>query len=1166
MVILLVGAYFRLSGLDWDKNQHQHPDERYVTMVTEQIRGVNDIAAYFNTATSPLNPLKFGSYTYGMFPLFFTRTIAQWVKMDSYDSITLVGRVLSGLFDLAAVWMLYLLGKRLYSRRTGLLAAALGAAAVLPIQLSHYYAVDSFSTVFVIASVYFGLQAIPIDRPAEKLSRSNLVYFGLFGIVVGLAGACKVNTLPVFGVIVLAGLAWLITNWKAADFRSVLKKVLGGWALAAVAAFLTFRVFQPYAFAGPGLLGLQLNQDWIKVIQEVTNQVAGNSDWPPNTHWTNRSITYAWTNMVTWGLGLPLGLAGWLGWLWAAWRMWKGDWRRHLLPFTWVAAYFIWQNAMFWRYMRYFLPIYPFIILFAAWALLEIYDRTRDSRARLLAHGVRFAQQISDWRNTWTGAAALLALGIVLIGSYAYALAFTQIYIRPITRIAASEWMLANIPGPLNVIVESPQGNQSYPIAIGNNHLVEPNDAASGKINVLQDGTTSKITAPNIRQMGASLYFRLTRDEAGTNVITEGRLAVADDNQDENQTITFGDIRLVGGDTYYLQYRLNNSSQVSLSNVSLRKADQDVPALPIDLNLQAQPPGVVEGVLRIQPRASLDVNRLDIASFHQVFIPTTTTLKVSLYKDGDENNVLAEASQTLQFSQPGLQLSPTFDFSPVEVTSQQAYQVRYQITQGAPLRILGESFTLETSWDDALPLNINAYDAQGGIYTPLNLELYEPDTPAKRSAMLQVLANSDYLVIPSNRAYDAMPRLPLRYPMTLKYYQTLFDCTCNGDDLENRAYGLEPPFKSPLGFDLVTTFESSPSLGFLVFPDQSADESFTVYDHPKVMIFKKSADFSIDRISALLNSVDLDQVIFQTPLQYDQSPTAMQLPVDRLLAQTEGGSWSSMFDRFSLLNANETLSGMAWYLLLFSLGLIAFPIVYTVFPGLPDRGYPLMRMAGLIFVAWLAWITGSLKILSFSQSTLWLCVGLILALSAGLAYRQRTSLIQYFRSQWKHVLATEIIFLALFLFSLSIRIGNPDLWHPWLGGEKPMDFAFFNAVLKSVYFPPENPWFSGHYINYYYYGYVIAAIPTKLLGILPSIAYNLILPAWFAMTGIGVFCVGYNLVVGLRTNPPSNPPARETDRSLSRLRQLANKLISSQPSLCRRLDCRAGYVAGRQPV
>jgi YYY domain-containing protein len=1117
ILILFIGAYFRFTGLNWDEGQHQHPDERFITMVADQIKGVSGIGEYFDTANSSLNPLQFGSYTYGMFPLFLTRMVADWLAMTNYDAITLVGRAMSGLFDLLAVWMLYLLGKRLYNKRIGLIAAALGAAAVLPIQLSHFFAVDSFSTVFVVAGFYFAIQAIPIHTLNEKISRSNLIYFGLFGFIIGLAGACKVNTLPVFGIIGLAGIVRIITDWKKPEFYTVLKIIFLGWVLAAIAAFLAFRVFQPYAFSGPGFLGISLNENWLKVMKEVIDQVAGNSDWPPNTHWTNRPIIYAWTNMVVWGLGLPLGLTGWLGWAWAAKRIWNGDWRRHLLPFVWVAVYFIWQNMQFWRYMRYFLPIYPFIILFAAWALVEIYDRTRESRARLFANGTKLALQFSDWRFTWKGAAGLLIFGITLIGTFGYAFAFTQIYNRPITRIAASEWMLENFSAPFNVVVESPLGNHSYPVAVSNLQTIEPGTPGSANIRVLDTGTTSTITTTDVRQVGVSLYFSLTRDEAGNDILTEGRLPINDNDQNKEKVISFGDINLDQNKTYYFQYRIQSSSQFSISNVTLRNVDENLPSLPVDLNLQSQP-GMLQGSLPITPQESLTLNRLEIKNFQQVFVPTETTLKVSIYKESDVNMPLVETSQTLVFSEPGLRLTPTFNFSPIELDGEQTYQVRYEITAGAPLHLFGESFTLETSWDDALPLNINQYDAQGGIFTPLNLELYEPDTPEKRESMIKILAESNYIVIPSNRAYDAMPRLPLRYPLTLKYYQALFDCNCSGDALENRAYGLEPPFKSPLGFELVATFESPPSLGFLVFPDQSADESFTVYDHPKVMVFKKSQDFSIEHVSALLNEVDLDQVFFQTPLQYTQASTAMQLPADRLLAQRNSGNWSSVFDRFALINVNQILGGFTWYLLLFFLGVIVFPFVYAVFSWLPDRGYPLMRIAGLITTTWLAWLLGSLKILPFSQLTIWLCIGLLLLLSAVLAYRQRESLSKYFSSNWKYILGIEAIFLVIFLISLSIRLGNPDLWNPWLGGEKPMDFAFFNAVLRSVYFPPENPWFAGHYINYYYYGYVIAAIPTKLLGILPSIAYNLILPSWFAMTGIGVFSIGFNMVAGLHKN------------------------------------------------
>ena len=195
--------------------------------------------------------------------------------------------------------------------------------------------------------------------------------------------------------------------------------------------------------------------------------------------------------------------------------------------------------------------------------------------------------------------------------------------------------------------------------------------------------------------------------------------------------------------------------------------DENRPTLPVDLNLQSQT-GMLQGSLPVTPQESLTLNRLEINNFQQIFMPSETTLKVSIYKDGDGDHPLVEASQTLMFSEPGLRLSPTFNFSPIELFGEQSYQVRYEITQGSPLRMYGESFTLETSWDDALPLNINKYDVQGGIFTPLNLELYEPDTPEKREAMLKVLEESNYIVIPSNRAYDAMPRIAITLPADFK--------------------------------------------------------------------------------------------------------------------------------------------------------------------------------------------------------------------------------------------------------------------------------------------------------------------------------------------------------------------------------------------------------------
>src|SRR6266540_2435914 len=47
--ILLVAAILRFVGLDWDADQHLHPDERFITMVETKIRLPAGVGEYFNT-------------------------------------------------------------------------------------------------------------------------------------------------------------------------------------------------------------------------------------------------------------------------------------------------------------------------------------------------------------------------------------------------------------------------------------------------------------------------------------------------------------------------------------------------------------------------------------------------------------------------------------------------------------------------------------------------------------------------------------------------------------------------------------------------------------------------------------------------------------------------------------------------------------------------------------------------------------------------------------------------------------------------------------------------------------------------------------------------------------------------------------------------------------
>jgi YYY domain-containing protein len=267
----------------------------------------------------------------------------------------------------------------------------------------------------------------------------------------------------------------------------------------------------------------------------------------------------------------------------------------------------------------------------------------------------------------------------------------------------------------------------------------------------------------------------------------------------------------------------------------------------------------------------------------------------------------------------------------------------------------------------------------------------------------------------------------------------------------------------------------------------------------------------------MLGVVDFTKVVHITPKKAESHPADLMLPVDRLAEQQAGGTWSALFNTQALHNRFQPLGVVVWYLAVFLLGLAAYPLVRLALPGVADRGYPLARVAGLLILAYLVWLGGSLR-MPVSRLTITIAFLLMAGLGIWLAYRQRDDLREEWREGRRYFLLVEGLFLAFFLFDLLIRLGNPDLWHQWKGGEKPMDFAYFNAILKSTTFPPYDPWFAGGYLNYYYYGFVLVGVLVKWLGIVPAIAYNLILPTLFSMIALGAFSVAWNIFAGWRAH------------------------------------------------
>jgi YYY domain-containing protein len=232
------------------------------------------------------------------------------------------------------------------------------------------------------------------------------------------------------------------------------------------------------------------------------------------------------------------------------------------------------------------------------------------------------------------------------------------------------------------------------------------------------------------------------------------------------------------------------------------------------------------------------------------------------------------------------------------------------------------------------------------------------------------------------------------------------------------------------------------------------------------------------------------------------------------LQQEQGGTWSALFNRDAVQNAAPLAGALLWVLMLSVIGWIAFPLVYVVLPALRYRGYGMSRMLGLLIWGYVAWLLASLQVLPHTRAGLWLVLFALAAVSAWVGYRNRDGLRALLTEHWRSLVTIDLIFIGLYLVWVAYRGMNPDLWHPAMGGEKPMDFAYLNAVVKSTWFPPYDPWFAGGTLNYYYFGFVLVGSLVKLLGIVPSIAYNLAIPTLFALTGLGAYTLADTLAGG----------------------------------------------------
>ena len=1084
LIILVIGAYFRFTGLNWDANQHLHPDERFLTMVASSIAPLENPADYFNTETSTLNPNNrgYGFYVYGTLPLFIVRGVADMVKQTGYDEIFLIGRALSGFFDLLTIYLVYLIVIRLYRKPPmALVAAALTAGSVMQIQLSHYFAVDTFTTFFVTGAAFFAVRILTRKEKAvipdwigsgldededEKIPGfwqkegawlfkewDGVADVMLFGLFTGCAMASKINA----GLVaILIPIAYIIRYLKLSreQRESAQFMFIRNVAVAAFICILTFRIFQPYAFNGPDFFGIGISEKWVQTMREINAQSTGDVDFPPALQWARRPIWFAPQNMILFGMGLPFGLAAFGGFLLMGWRIFTANWRKHVMLWGWTGLFFAWQASNWVRAMRYQVLIYPMFAIMAAWGIFAVWEKgklvSRPRRSKILK------------------IAAATAGVIVVAGTLLYGYAFTRIYNRTMTRVAASEWIYQNIPGAINVKIDTgtDKGTVSHPLAFRGNRAISTEEPVEITFQATDSGALTAIKIPHLidptNQPQQKVLLVKLLDGNG-NLLTSSQLASEFPSGNDPRGANYSMVpnvpfTLEKSKTYRLQLQMTDP------NFTLQETG------PIALGLmngakvsEILLPELVDGVSANHPYV-VPFNPSFSGKVSEILFPKVVNqsaesgiknFHVALSSTPGGEQELAGADIAVDFppSAGGGTSSVTAKLkTPVDVVKNQSYYLMITAQGDVNLALQGNKIALETSWDDPLPLSLNGitpFDYNTGPYrTDLNFEMYWDDTQDKLIRFEEIIQQSDYIVMTSNRQWGTTPRVPERYPLTSAYYRNLLGCPAEKDVVDCYRVAQPGMFKGNFGFELVSVFQSDPNIGNFKINTQFAEEAFTVYDHPKVMIFKKTADFDAGKVASVLGAVDLTNVVHLTPHKAADYQGDLTLPADRLASQQAGGTWIDLFNPDSLVNKYPWAGAVIWYLVICLLGWVAYPIVRVATKSLSDRGYGISRIMGLALLAYFSWLAGSIGIF-YSRLTILVILAVLAIFSALCFWFQKNEILADLKDLKRLFLSMEILSLVLFLIFLGIRLGNPDLWHPYKGGEKPWTFPISTRSSKA---------------------------------------------------------------------------------------------------------------------
>ena len=301
---------------------------------------------------------------------------------------------MSVIFDLGTIFIIFKIGQKVFSEKVGLLASLFYAISVLPVQLSHFYAVDIPLNFFIFLTLY---QLILFY---EKQSWPRAIWLGIsFGFALATKASAALLIIPI-GIIFL------------------LKPLFGYALVILLVAVISFIIAEPYA-----LLDFPVFWEQIQAQNRMTKDAF---TFPYTLQYVDTApYFYHLKNLWLWGMGVGLGSISFLATLWYFLRFCQRRRKKEIILVVFFLTYFLVVGKFSVKFMRYLLPLYPLFCLFSSWFLEQLRQPLKKT-----------------------------ILALVSLGALVWLMAFLAIYSQPNTRVLASQWINQNIPQGSKLAVE----------------------------------------------------------------------------------------------------------------------------------------------------------------------------------------------------------------------------------------------------------------------------------------------------------------------------------------------------------------------------------------------------------------------------------------------------------------------------------------------------------------------------------------------------------------------------------------------------------------------------------------------------------------------------------------------------------------------------------------